>query len=486
MSIEKIVGRKSQTEILKKAYESHESEFVAIYGRRRIGKTYLIREFFNEKITFELTGILGASLKDQLENFAGSMERAIGTGIQPKVPSSWREAFTMIERFLDSGMAGTTSVKKVVFLDELPWLNTPRSKFLSALQHFWNNYCTKRSDIVLIVCGSAASWMIQNIVRAKGGLHNRLTRQIRLLPFTLEETKQYLQKRNIRNLDNYSILQIYMAFGGIPYYLSFVESGKSPAQVIDALCFDGSGPLRMEYDQLYRSLFDKSGQHMKIIGLLAVKRKGLSRSEILQEAGLRSGGTASTIIEELEESGFIAAYVPFGKRKKDMTYRLVDEYSLFYLKWIKPLGKQNPGDGYWLTRQNSQKYKSWAGYSFEGICLKHVNKLKDALGISKVSTTESSWRFQPVENTEDSGAQIDLLIDRADGVINLCEMKFYAAEFVIDAKYAGELKEKVRIFRDQSKSRKNIFITLVTTFGTKQNPHSLSLEVIDLRSDVLF
>lgn len=486
MAIKNIVGRGPQQKVLQQALDSQDSEFIAVYGRRRIGKTFLIREFFENNLSFELVGIYKATLSDQLENFAEALGTALDTGIQPKVPKTWREAFQQLENYIESKKKLNKKGKQVVFLDELPWLNTPRSKFLSALQHFWNNYCSKHKDIILVVCGSAASWMIQNIVRSKGGLHNRLTRQFRLLPFTLSETKRYLQSRKMKNLNHYSILQIYMAMGGVPFYLSKIEAGKSAAQIIDSLCFSDTAPLRHEYEQLFQSLFEKSELHIKIVESLSKKRKGLTRSELLESVDLKSGGTASQILVELEESGFIESRIPFGKKANDSLYRLIDEFSLFHLSWIKPLGKQNPGAGYWLTRQSAQKYKSWAGYSFESVCLKHIDEIEKALGISVIATTASPWRYQPLQSKGKQGTQIDLLIDRADKTINLCELKFYNSEFTIDTKYAKELRSKIEIFREQTNTRKNIFLIMLTSFGTKENEHSIGLEITNLKMDVLF
>jgi len=486
MAEKNITGRKDQIAILKQSLDSSYAEFIAVYGRRRIGKTYLIREYFDSGICFEMTGILGSSFKDQLLNFSISLGKSMGNSIKPAIPVSWIEAFSQLESFLESLKRKKLKGKRVVFIDELPWLNTPKSNFLAALQHFWNGYGSKQSNLILVVCGSSASWMIQHIVRSRGGLHNRLTRQIRLLPFTLAETREFLKNRNISNLNNYSIIQVYMAFGGVPYYLNFIKSGLSAAQVIDALCFDNSGPLRQEYGQLYRSLFEKGEQHMKIVELLSEKRKGMSRSEMLDQAGVKSGGTASLILEELEESGFIESGIPFGKKANDLLYRLSDEFTLFHLKWIKPLGKRSQGEGYWMTRQNSQQMKIWSGYCFENICMKHVQKLKIKLGISGIETQISTWRFQPPKDSDLSGAQIDLLIDRKDGAINLCEMKFYNSEFTIDAAYSKELKQKIEVFRKQTGTRKNIFLTMVTPFGIKQNEYSNELEVIDIKLDDLF
>jgi uncharacterized protein len=486
MALKNIIGRTDPIKILHQSLSSPDAEFIAVYGRRRIGKTFLIREFFDSDISFEIIGIQGGSLADQLDNFSISLGKAMGIGIQPARPISWKEAFFQLENYLESLKRKKTKVKRVVFFDELPWLNTARSKFLPALQHFWNSYGSLQKDLVLIVCGSAASWMIQNIVRSTGGLHNRITRQIRLLPFTLAETKEFLKSRNITNLNNYLVMQLYMAFGGVPYYLKFVNPGLSAAQVIDSLCFSESGQLRNEYDMLYRSLFEKSEQHMKIVELLSNTRKGLSRTEILEKVGMKSGGAASDVIEELEESGFIESGIPYGKKANESLFRLADEFSLFHLTWIKPLGKRSPGDGYWLTRQSSQKLKVWSGYCFETICQKFVNKLKIKLGIANVETNACPWRYQPPKESESQGVQIDLLIDRKDGVINLCEMKYYDSEFTIDAKYASELRNKIQVFREQSGSRKSIFLTMVTSFGIKKNSYSNDLEVIDIRMDDLF
>jgi uncharacterized protein len=486
MALKNIIGRKVQIEIFQKAMASDEPEFIAVYGRRRVGKTFLVREFFKDHICFELTGMLEGSLPDQLANFTDALQKAMGVNIPPKRPDSWREAFLQLQFLLDAGSEQKQGARQVIFLDELPWLNTPRSKFLGALQHFWNTYGSKRKDLILVVCGSAASWMIRHVVRSRGGLHNRLTRQIRLLPFTLAETKEYLHSRKMKNLNNYSILQIYMALGGVPYYLSLVEPGYSPAQVIDSLCFSENGPLRNEYDMLYRSLFEESGQHLKVVEFLAKKRSGYLRSEVLDGTGLKSGGTASGIFEELEESGFIGSYIPFGKKAKDALYRLTDEFSIFHLHWIKPLGKQKPGTDHWITRQSQPKYKSWAGYSFEGICMKHIFELKTALGIAKVATEESPWRFKPADGSAGPGVQIDLLIDRADGIINLCEIKFHSSEFAIDSGYAKELRKKTDLFRENTGTRKSIFLTLITTFGVMKNSHATALEVIDLPMDVMY
>jgi predicted AAA+ superfamily ATPase len=480
-----IAGRQEEVAIFDKILASTEAEFVAVYGRRRVGKTFLIKEFFDELICFEIAGIYKASLQDQLANFATSLGKSSGLGITPQKSSSWQEAFLQLENYLESPFLKEKKGKQVVFIDELPWLNSPRSKFLPALEHFWNSYGSRQKKLILVVCGSAASWMIQNIVRSRGGLHNRLTRQIRLLPFSLGETEAFLVKRKIK-LTRFQIVELYMAFGGVPYYLQQAGPGMSVAQIIDSTCFAKNGILRHEYKKLFTSLFEDSHFHSKIVELLSKKTKGITRNELLDGAKLSSGGTASQILNELEESGFIESYIPFGKNAKDALFRLSDEFTQFYFDWIKPLGKKSPGAGHWLTLQNQPAKNTWAGFTFENICIKHVQKIKNALGIAMVQTTESAWRYKPTGDSQLPGAQIDLLIDRRDATINLCEVKFSNSEFVIDAKYARDLRQKIEVFKNITKTRKNVFLTMITTFGLTENAYSIELAAGSLTLGDLF
>jgi hypothetical protein len=482
---EKIKGRVEEAGMLAKALHSADPEFIAVYGRRRVGKTFLVREFFGDDICFELVGVHQASLTEQLRNFAQSLKSAMGISILPQTPGSWSEAFSYLGEFLNSLNQRQKTGKRVVFLDELPWLNTPKSNFLPALEHFWNSYGSKQSNLILVVCGSSASWMIQKNVNSKGGLHNRLTRQIRLLPFTLSETEDFLKSRGVV-LTRFQITSLYMAMGGVPFYLMQAEPGLSSAQIIDKVCFSRGGLLRNEFEKLFPSLFDHSDQHIRIVEVLRQNRSGMNRNLILSAAKIPTGGTASQILEELEESGFIASGIPFGKKSNDAIYRISDEFTLFYFDWIKPLGKRDPGEGYWLSRQTDPRRRAWAGYAFEGICLKHVQKIKNALGIGMVETFHGPWSYSAPKTSSGAGAQIDLLIDRKDASINLCEMKFSESEFTVDADYAKKLRQKKDVLINVTKTRKNVFITLITTFGIAGNSHSNDVVSNSLTIDCLF
>jgi len=387
------------------------------------------------------------------------------------------EAFSFLTQFLEMKQK---EEKMVVFLDELPWLATHRSGFLKGLSYFWNSWAVQQ-NIVVVICGSAASWMIRKVIHHKGGLHNRITKKINLLPFTLAETEAFLKAKHF-NFDRYQILHLYMAMGGVPHYLEEIEGGKSAAQNINEICFTSNGLLQDEFSKLYVSLFENAEAHIEIIRALAKKRKGLTRAEIVENTRLSAGGGTTKILEELLQSGFISVYYPFGKKKKDSLYRLTDEYSLFYLQFIE--NNRNQGAEVWQQLSQKQSYISWAGYTFESICLKHLPQIKKKLGISGVFTTSST--FIKKGNEEEEGTQIDLLIDRNDHVINVCEMKFYNAELFISKTYTMELRNKMAIFRETTQTRKQIFLTVISTFGIKPNKHSLGLVDSEVVMEDLF
>lgn len=477
--MDKLIGREQEINILQKAWQSPDSQLVAVYGRRRVGKTFLIRHVFEKQLIFEFTGSIEASTKSQLENFATILTKAAGTAIPLATPANWSKAFSMLEQWLETLKKPE---KKVLFFDELPWLDTKRSGFLAAFIYFWNTWVSKRDDVIIIVCGSAASWMIKNIVQAKGGLHNRITARIRLLPFTLYETALYLRSRKIE-LEHYEILQLYMALGGIPHYLKNIERGESPAQYIDRVCFTKDGILNDEFKNLYHSLFDKAEGHVKIVNALAAKGKGLTRKEIIHQCNFSTGGTVTKLLNELEESGFIMQYVPFGKTSRDTIYKIMDEYSLFYLKYIENL--RLSGEGIWERLSREPSWRSWSCIAFESTCLKHIRQIKYVLGISGTVTEESVWRYS-AKDADEKGAQIDLLIDRADNCVNICEIKYAQDKYAITADYKSALAHKKQVFRTQTGTRKSIFITMITTYGIQKPSAGGSIVDNEIKMEELF
>jgi uncharacterized protein len=472
-----LVGREREQQILLSTLESTESEMVALIGRRRVGKTFLIKNTYADRIAFEVTGLQNAEKLEQLQNFAFRINRTFYDNKAKLKPKNWLEAFQMLILALEKQ---TYPQKMVVFLDELPWFDSRKSGFLRALGFFWNSWCVDQ-NIVVVICGSAASWMIEQVVNDKGGLHNRITRRVDLQPFTLYETDLYLKSRNVR-LDTYQILQIYMIFGGIPHYLKEILPGKSAIENIGSICFSPSSTLTNEFQNLYPALFENSANHSAVIRGLSQKWKGMSRKEIIDTSGLTDGGNTSEVLQELLYSGFISQYYPYGKIKRELLYRLTDEYSLFYLSFIENSTWQ--GVEWWQTLSQTAKYKSWCGYAFENICLKHLPQIKKALGISGIYAEASAFAYQG--NKDEKGFQIDLVLDRKDQTINLFEFKFYNAAFSLDKSYAADLRERTQTFREVSKTQKHIFISFLTTFGVKMNENSLGLVDNNLEAKVLF
>lgn len=475
---EVIIGRKDEMEILEQLLQSGEPELLAIYGRRRVGKTFLINTYFKPHITFSCSGQSNGKTKEQLINFTKQLNRAFPEKGTMIAPSTWQEAFFQLEECIDSVK---DKKKKVIFFDELPWLDTHKSGFLSSFGYFWNTFASRRSDLLVVICGSAASWIINKVVNNKGGLHNRITQRIRLLPFTLNETENYLLHRNIK-LNRYQLLQLYMITGGVPTYLNALKKGKSAAQSIEEMCFQKDGKLTDEFDNLYSALFHKPERHIQVIQALAKKSKGLTRAEILQAGKLLTGGGITGVLNELTESGFVSKVYPYEKKERDTLYRLTDEFSLFYFKFMQH--QKGNEKGQWLSKQQTPTYTTWCGYAFENICLKHISQIKKGLQIGGVQSTESSWVQSGNDNK--NGTQIDLLIDRADQCINICEMKFSLSEFIIEKRYATELTNKLKVFRDATRTRKSLFLTMITTYGVKKNDHYTSLLENELTMEDLF
>jgi AAA+ ATPase superfamily predicted ATPase len=469
-----IFGRVKEIKILERLYNSNKPEFLAIYGRRRVGKTYLIHEYFKDKGTyFCITGSVNSSKKLQLRKFHRELLNMFPHLAHLKEPKDWDDAlYTLKEAIREIDR----SRKIIIFFDELPWLASNRSGFLQALEYIWNQYLSHLNNVILIVCGSAANWIIKKIINNKGGLYGRLSEVIKLSAFTINETEKFLLSQKV-HLSRKQIFELYMTMGGIAKYLTYVRPGDSVAQTINRLCFMPQGQLVGEFNNLYQSLFDDSQKHLQIVKELATRKTGILQKDLLSSLKIPSGGQFSSVIGELEESGFIAACPEFLKKSKDKKLWLVDEYSYFYISWMEPIRGSiilgNDQD-YWLKMNSDPRWKTWSGYAFESICFKHIPQIKKKLGISAVLTQESQWSYRPKDKSE-RGAQIDLIIDRKDDCIHLCEIKFCRTEFTIDQSYAKELQRKIAVFQAQTKTTKTLFLTLITPYGLKKNTYSTEL-----------
>lgn len=464
-----IIGRSKEKEILRRCVESDSPELIAIYGRRRIGKTYLVRQFFNDSFAFYFTGIYQGSKKEQLNEFSRQLQYYSGKRQNPA--KDWFEAFAGLRQYLETA-PGTEPL--VVFFDELPWMDTGKSRFIKALEYFWNSWGAANKRMKMIVCGSATTWMRENILSDKGGLYNRTTQSIYLAPFTLAETEEYLLSRGI-SWSRYQIAECYMILGGTPLYLQLLDRSLSLTQNIDKLFFIQNAPLSREYDFLFRSLFGEGSLHRQIIETLARKAIGMTRAEIMTSAKIDGSGAMSKALKELEDCDFIRQYSPFGKRERGAMYQLTDLFSLFHLRYVKDY--KGLDENHWQNTIDSPSRRAWSGYAFEQLCLHHIRQIKRKLGISGVQCDACAWKGE--------GGQIDLLLDRRDQTINLCEMKFSLSEFEITKQYDELLRRRTEAFRTATKTRKSLILTFVTTYGIKQNTYSGTVQS-EVRLDDLF
>ena len=470
-----IIGRSKEKELLEDCVKSNYPEFLAVYGRRRIGKTYLIREFFSNRFSFYSTGLADAGKAVQLKEFHRSLKEY--GDIDKTVPKDWFEAFSRLRSILESGKTERDfgSGKRVVFLDEVPWMDTPKSDFKSALEWFWNSFGSAQEDLLFIICGSATSWIIDNVFHNTGGLYNRVTKRMHLKPFTLKECEEFFRAQGFV-MTRGQIIESYMVFGGVPFYLRLLSQRYSIHQDIERLLFTSGGQLREEYRYLYGSLFKNSESYIKVIRALASRNSGMTRDELARWTGIESGGQLTKILSELEACDFIRKYKDFTKQTSGCIYQLIDAFSLFYFHFLDS-GKISS----WLDYLNSPGYYAWSGIAFEWVCLMHTAQIKEALKISGISSSEFAWRSRNAS----PGAQIDLLIDRKDGIIDLCEMKYTSGPFPVTPSFAEDLIHKREVFREESKTEKALHYLLISANGFSEKQKTGAVQFC-LTKDALF
>ena len=469
-----IIGRKDAQYELEQLCQTPRAEFAVVYGRRRVGKTYLVREYFGNSFAFYATGVAGGNARAQMASFNKSLHEYGGKG----GARTWYEAFDQLEQLLDAPdvCREESGGKRVIFIDEMPWLDSPRTDFRMALDLFWNRWGSARHDVLLIACGSATSWIIKHLFKNRGGLHNRVTARIHLAPFTLGECEQYYQANGIV-LTHHQMIESYMVFGGVPYYLDLLRPRFGLVQNIDRLCFSEHGALRGEFDELYRSLFKHPERHEAVVRALATKASGLTRTELVKASGLPDGGSLTTTLEELEECGFIRRYRDFAKQKEGGIFQLIDPFSLFYLRFMEGAASST----YWSEHYQTGAVNAWEGYAFELVCLLHTEQLRAALGIAGVAAEASAWRG----GAGDAAFQVDLVLDRADGIVDLCEMKFSEQPYTLGKREYDRLVARREAFRSATGTNKALRLVMVCAGGLVRNEYANAIQAT-IAGDELF
>lgn len=478
MSSPTIIGREEELATISRLYTSERSEFLALYGRRRVGKSFLIEEAMENKFTFMTVGLFIKVDKDdaekvesyrqqQLRHFYSSLlEYGLPEEGNP-APTNWLDAMNLLKKLLLS----KRSRRKVVFIDELPWLAGPQSsELVSELGFFWNQWARKRKDILLIVCGSATSWMIDNVIREYEGLYGRVTETIALKPFTLAECERYWEKRGF-HLSRYEVALTYMVIGGVPYYMDSFRPDRTMADNINTIYFN-KDKARQEFKDVYAGLYSSSEVYINVIRQLGKRFYGMSRTELLEALDKKGGGNFSDVLENLIDSGIIRSYTLYGSPRKQTVYQLMDFFTLFYLRFC-----ENTDFTSWRSVQRSKPFYSWAGNSFELLVVEHIQQLADALRIKEYATP-FSWSGDTPDGDE---AQIDLVIpataERADYI---CEMKFSEGKYILKEEDADDITRHIEALKNSSihKLSHSIYVVLVTSFGVTESKHRSHLNDI--------
>lgn len=463
----KLIGRTQEIRELNEYHQSGKSEFLVVYGRRRVGKTFLIREHFRDDFFFAHTGVANADMDIQLTEFNKSLKRARGD--KHRDATDWFSAFDCLREHIEQAGLG----RKIIFIDELPWMDTQKSLLLPALEHFWNDGASGRDDVFLIVCGSATSWVIGKLLKDKGGLYGRVTGRLFVKPFSLKDCEAYYREAGIV-YSRYQMVESYMIFGGIPYYLSLMRKDLGLPQNVDRLCFREGGALRDEYELMYKSLFRNPEGYMSVVEALAARRAGLTREAVLRGSGLTDGGGFTRILRDLEQCGFIRTYTYYGKKKRDALYQLVDPFTLFHLRFIKD-GQVHTAP-FWSAYTDDGSHRAWTGYAYEQVALLHIEQIKQKLQIGGVLTRQYSWHSEGAKAAGVPGTQIDLVIERNDGVINLCEVKYARDEYKIDEAYDKQLRKRTEAFRRETGTKAALHTTLITTYGLVRNEYAANVQ----------
>lgn len=477
--------REIECKVLDQFLTSEKAEFLAIYGRRRVGKTFLIRTYFENQdvIFFDTTGEKNARLAIQIKHFTKQISTVFYNNAPLKPGKNWDESFELLTLAINSS---NVSKKIVLFFDELPWMATKNSHILQSLDYYWNQHWSKNSRIKLIVCGSSASWIIDKIVNNKGGLHNRITRNILLEPFNLSKTKSFFRKTKLSITERH-IVTLFMVMGGVPFYLSKIEKNLSAIQNIENLAFQHNSFFLNEFNNLFSSLFSDADIIVEMIRIIASYRYGILQDALLKKMGpLLQGKGGLEKLHALEDAGFIMHFKSHWHKKRGIYYRVTDEYCLFYLYWIEPvkdtLLKRNLTEGHWNKMTQQSSWHIWTGLAFESICYKHLPEITRALSLPGIAIP-NTWRYTPTQDHK-KGAQIDLLFDRDDDAITICEIKYTEKPFVITKAYAEQLQQKIAIFKEVTGTQKQIFIAMISANGVKENQYSSLLSTVLTMKDL--
>lgn len=476
-----MIGRKKELALLNSLCEEEKSKLVVVHGRRRIGKTFLVDYMFQthrkDCLFFKFTGSADQNSSVQKDYFVEAIYEWFK--VEPSKPiEKWHEVFIFLKRTIEAEIKEKNHQGKViVFIDEVAWIDKHnKAGFLSAFGHFYNTYIEKNNNLIVILCGSNASWIKNKILKdTSGPLYHRVDVEIPLYPFDLQETKEYLIKEKRFDIDDKSVVDIYMILGGVAKYLSYLDSKLSIAQNINKLFFSLHAPLYSEYEALFKSLFyDKSSNHRKIMDLLISKQSGFEMMEIEKLLKEIKSSTLRVNIEELIDTGFIKPIARYAHASRNTKYIACDPLCNFFIKWVQPLSKNDIASliDYFETKSTSHDYIIWQGFAFEMVMISNIELYLKARGLSSGVKSIGYWDYT-TQSEDESGAQIDILIEYIGNTYDIVECKYYNDEFIIDKAYAKNIQNKKEMFIKYGiKNKKfDLKVVMLTTYGTKINQY---------------
>ncbi len=469
----KIISRKEEKKDLEYCERSKKSELICVYGRRRVGKTFLVEQTFRD-FAFRAVGLEKGTTKQQLKSFG---QRLIEYGDDIKqTPENWFEAFSRLDKILSGeSIRRSLNGKKIVFLDEFPWFATKKSDFLVAFEDYWNRRGTQDGDLLFIICGSATSWIIKNVIKNTGNMFQRVTKKICVEPFTLAETELFFKDREF-DWSREQIAECQMIFGGLPFFFDLMNTSQSLVKNINRLLFDKDALFGDETKKLLDATLSESPIYEKILSKLAFARYGIKKSELQVEIAAPNG-TYGRAVQDLVDCGYVIEYKKKYEEYNPLYIQLVDPFLLFHYHY---LSKEKRIDSYEDLIGNIGRYDNWRGTAFEILCLNNTASIKSALGIRGVKTECYPWYNSTDKKNE--RVQIDMVIERADKITNLCEIKYTNKPFVIDASYEQELIKKRDIFKEKtgtSQALKVIIISAAGVSGTRYTSYISDIITLD-------
>jgi AAA+ ATPase superfamily predicted ATPase len=449
--MKQFIGRKVEIAQLTALIDLPRPSIAVIYGRRRVGKSELIRHVTQGKNVLSFEGLEGQPKHKQIKNFL--FQLSAQSNIREKNISDWPDALILLRTLTQDG-------QWIIILDEFQWMANYQNELVSVIKMIWEKYLSQNPDLTLILCGSIASFMKSKVLKSSA-LYGRTDYELNLHELNLSEISEFFPGKG-----SDEVIDTAMLVGGIPKYLELISEYPSLYDALEPLAFSQDGFFKTEYDRLFASHFGKKPIFMKIIQTLATNPYGLTTGKLAKEMQVASGGTLCHQLDDLESAGFLHSIIPFDKPEgsKLRKYILMDAYVRFYHSIIRGSMKETtPPNTQFHAIMSSPRYAAWAGMAFEFLCMRHHKEISRILGFHGIPYTAGPF-FQR-KTLDTPGVQIDLLFERSDKILVLCEMKYLLAS--VPGDIIDQVNRKVSALQEKYPGRTILKVLLTKTGSTE-------------------